>query len=125
MKIALVSDHASPLRPRPATGLGGDHIRTRELAHQLAAAGHQVTIYTAKHRPDLPDSTQRNGVRVEQIGPPVTSVKELLAGMSAFSGRLREHWLKDGLRTGDFSREKLDAFFTLPHDQVDVGLRRR
>jgi D-inositol-3-phosphate glycosyltransferase len=95
MKIALVTDQATPLRPRHATGLRGDEIRTRELARKLAATGHQVTIYTARHCPDLPDSTQHNGVRVEQIGPPVTSVKELLVGMSAFSGRLREHWLKD------------------------------
>ena len=96
MKIALVADHAAPMRRRPLTGLSGDQIRTRELSSKLAATGHQVTIYTANHSPDRPASSQlENGVQVEQIGPPVASVKELLGGMSAFSGLLRERWLKD------------------------------
>jgi D-inositol-3-phosphate glycosyltransferase len=96
MKIALVADHAAPMRRRPATGLSGDQIRTRELSSKLAATGHQVTIYTANHSPDRPISSQLgNGVHVEQLGPPVTSMKELLGGMSAFSATLRERWLKE------------------------------
>jgi predicted metalloprotease len=41
------------------------------------------------------------------------------------TSRARSHWLEDGMETGDFSKAKLDAFFTLPHEEVDVGLKRR
>jgi predicted metalloprotease len=40
------------------------------------------------------------------------------------TSKSRAHWLGDGLKTGDFSKEKLDGFFTLPYKQVDVGLQR-
>jgi predicted metalloprotease len=36
----------------------------------------------------------------------------------------RSHWLKDGFDTGDFSKAKLDSFFTLPINQVDVGVKK-
>ena len=37
----------------------------------------------------------------------------------------RAHWLDDGMRTGDFSKAKLDYFFTQPYTKVDVGVRER
>jgi predicted metalloprotease len=37
----------------------------------------------------------------------------------------REHWLEDGLRTGDFSKAKLDSFFDLPYAEVNVQGRGR
>jgi predicted metalloprotease len=35
----------------------------------------------------------------------------------------REHWLKNGIQTGDFSKAKLDSFFNQPINRVDVGQR--
>jgi uncharacterized protein len=37
----------------------------------------------------------------------------------------RQHWLKNGMQTGDFSQAKLHSFFTQPITKVDVGLRER
>ena len=42
----------------------------------------------------------------------------------AFSSWHSPHWLADGMRTGDFSKQKLDAFFKLPYGQVDIGLNK-
>jgi predicted metalloprotease len=41
------------------------------------------------------------------------------------TSKAREHWLGDGMRTGDFSKAKLDTFFTQPITEVDVGQRGR
>ena len=68
MKIALVAQHATPLRPRTGAGPDSDDIGVSELTRELAAHGHQVTIYTQKHQPDLPDHAElHDGVRITYI----------------------------------------------------------
>jgi D-inositol-3-phosphate glycosyltransferase len=105
MKIALVAQHATPLRPRAGSGPDSDDIGLSELTHKLADRGHQVTIYAQKQQPDLPDQADlHEGVRVEHIdaGPAPTIPAEgeqddarLLDRVPAFSGPLRGCWERE------------------------------
>jgi D-inositol-3-phosphate glycosyltransferase len=99
MKIALVAQHATPLRPRAGVGPDSDGIGLSELTRGLATQGHQVTVYAEKGQPDLPDNTELDdGVRVELINAgPVPAQPEpgdagLLERVPAFSGPLRSIW---------------------------------
>jgi glycosyltransferase involved in cell wall biosynthesis len=99
MKIALVAQHATPLRPRAGVGPDSDGIGLSELTRGLATHGHQVTVYAEKGQPDLPDNTELDdGVHVELINAgPVPAQPEpgdagLLERVPAFSGPLRSIW---------------------------------
>ena len=105
MKIALVAQHATPLRPQAGSGPDSDDIGLSELTRQLADHGHQVTIYAQKQQPDAPDRAElHDGVQVEHIdaGPvPATPAPGkqddagLLARVPAFSGPLRSCWERE------------------------------
>jgi glycosyltransferase involved in cell wall biosynthesis len=102
MKIALVAQHATPLRPRAGVGPDSDGIGLSELTRGLATHGHQVTVYAEKGQPDLPDNTELDdGVRVELINAgPVPAQPEpgdagLLERVPAFSGPLGSIWRAD------------------------------
>ena len=94
MKIALVAQHATPLRPRAGSGPDSDDIGLSELTRRLATHGHQVTLYAEKHQPDLPEMAElRSGVRVEHInaGPvPAHSEQELVTAIRAGDDRAFE-----------------------------------
>ena len=102
MKIALVAQHATPLRPRAGAGPDSDDIGLSELTRELATHGHQVTVFTQKHQPDLPDQAELHaGVRIRHInaGPvPADSDQgdaDLLQRVPAFSGPLRSSWERE------------------------------
>jgi D-inositol-3-phosphate glycosyltransferase len=103
MKIALVAQNATPLHPRTGSGPDHDDVGLNELTRKLAGQGHQVTVYTQKNLPGLPDQAElHHGVRVEHInaGPvPETAGEpgdaDLLERVPAFSGPLRSHWESD------------------------------
>src|SRR6516165_7999189 len=105
MKIALVAQHATPLRPRAGSGPDSDDIGLSDLTRRLADHGHQVTIYAQKQQPDAPDRADlHNGVRVEHIdaGPvpttPASAERDdasLLERVPAFSGPLRSCWERE------------------------------
>jgi D-inositol-3-phosphate glycosyltransferase len=86
MKIAMVAQHATPMRP--------DGAEIAELAEALSRQGHSVTVYARKQHPDMPDVAELgHGVRVEHIsagpvGQPDDT--ELLAQLPAFSGPLHD-----------------------------------
>src|SRR6266581_1885647 len=94
MKIALVAQNATPLHPRTGSGPDHDDVGLNELTRKLAGQGHQVTVYTEKNLPGLPDQAElHQGVRVEHInaGPvPETAGEpgdaDLLERVPAFSG---------------------------------------
>src|SRR6266567_1431056 len=68
MKIALVAQNATPMRPRAGSGPDRDDIGLSELTRKLAGQGHQVTVYTQKNLADLPDQAELHaGVRVKHI----------------------------------------------------------
>ena len=104
MKIALVAQNATPLRPRTGSGPDSDDIGLSELTRKLAGHGHQVTVYAQKNDPSQPDHAELHaGVRVEHInaGPiPATAAAgqddaSLLERVPAFSGPLRSMWHRD------------------------------
>jgi D-inositol-3-phosphate glycosyltransferase len=103
MKIALVAQNATPLHPRSGSGPDRDDNGLSELTRKLASQGHQVTVYTQKNLPDLPEQADlHEGVQVKYIdaGPvdPAGAERgdaDLLQQVPAFSGPLRSHWQSD------------------------------
>src|SRR4051812_50177781 len=71
MRIAMVSEHASPLAAPGGPDAGGQNVHVRELAIGLARAGHAVTVHTRRDDPDLPDtvelSAEGGGVLVHHV----------------------------------------------------------
>jgi glycosyltransferase involved in cell wall biosynthesis len=73
MRIAMVSEHASPLAVLGGVDAGGQNVHVAALAEALAARGHEVAIYTRRDSPDLPPRVPLcAGVVVEHLdaGPP-------------------------------------------------------
>ncbi|PTB22461.1 glycosyltransferase family 1 protein [Trinickia symbiotica] len=80
MKIALVSEHASPLAVAGGVDSGGQNIYVANIARQLRRAGHQVDVFTRRDRALLPAISDMDGVRVVHVpaGPPMQMPKEAL-----------------------------------------------
>jgi glycosyltransferase involved in cell wall biosynthesis len=96
MRIAMVSEHASPLAVLGGVDAGGQNVHVASLAAALARLGHEVVVHT---RRDDPRWARRvplaAGVTVHHVdaGPPVEVPKdELLPYMPAFAEQLREQW---------------------------------
>lgn len=88
MKIALVSEHASPLAVAGGVDSGGQNIYVAHVARQLRRAGHQVDVFTRRDRALLPAISEMDGVRVIHVpaGAPTQMPKEaLLPHMSEFA----------------------------------------
>ncbi len=102
MRIAMVSEHASPLATLGGADAGGQNVHVAELARHLAAEGHVVDVYTRRDDPDLPERvTLTDGVDVVHVdaGPPVPLPKdELLPWMDAMGDRLATYWSDPDLR---------------------------
>ena len=89
MRIALVSDHASPLTPPGSIDAGGQNVYVAEVGRHLRALGHEVDVFTRRDDPSLPSElTTPDGVRVLHVdaGPVRPIAKEqLLPWMDAFA----------------------------------------
>jgi D-inositol-3-phosphate glycosyltransferase len=73
MRIAMLSEHASPLAAVGGVDAGGQNVHVAALAESLALRGNDVVVYTRRDSPDLPDSIEMApGVTVEHLraGPP-------------------------------------------------------
>lgn len=96
MRISMVSEHASPLATLGGVDAGGQNVHVAALSAALAARGHQVTVYTRRDDPDLPDRVPLcSGVDVVPVtaGPAAVVPKdELLPFMPAFADRLSDAW---------------------------------
>jgi glycosyltransferase involved in cell wall biosynthesis len=102
MKIAMISEHASPLAAMDGLGGadgGGQNVFVADLAAELGRQGHHVTVYTRRDDPDLPDRVRpAPGVTVEHVpaGPARQVPKdELLPWMPAFGRYLEDQWRAD------------------------------
>jgi D-inositol-3-phosphate glycosyltransferase len=98
LRVALISEHASPLAAAGSVDAGGQNIYVAQVAQGLADAGHQVDVLTRRDDPRLPAAVDlRPGVRVMHIdaGPSEFVPKEKLLGyMPSFidaARRLFEH----------------------------------
>jgi glycosyltransferase involved in cell wall biosynthesis len=96
MRIAMVSEHASPLATLGGVDAGGQNVHVAALGAALARAGHEVDVYTRRDDRDQPERVELvPGVTVVHVpaGPPRPVPKdELLPYMPAFGDLLAESW---------------------------------
>ena len=102
-RIALISEHASPLAAAGGVDSGGQNVYVAQVARQLANLGYSVDVFTRRDHPAQPETLDwRPGVRVVHVaaGPAAYVRKEaLLPLMEEFSARVRDYaWRNGGYR---------------------------
>jgi D-inositol-3-phosphate glycosyltransferase len=99
LRIAMISEHASPLATLGGVDAGGQNTHVAELAKALARRGHDVRVYTRRDDRDQPDAVPlARGVTVEHVpaGPATVLPKDdLLPFMGAFGRWLATRWSGD------------------------------
>jgi D-inositol-3-phosphate glycosyltransferase len=99
VKIAMVSEHASPLAVLGGVDAGGQNVHVAALSEAMAAQGNEVVIYTRRDDASLEVRVQyAPGVAVEHIdaGPPEPIEKDrLLPYMGEFARELSQRWSED------------------------------
>jgi glycosyltransferase involved in cell wall biosynthesis len=98
MKIALISEHASPLAIAGSVDSGGQNIYVANVARQLVEMGHQVDVFTRLDRALLPLISDMDGIRVIHVpaGPAMQLPKEaLLPFMNEFAAFVIEFFRRE------------------------------
>lgn len=99
MKVAMVSEHASPLAVLGGVDAGGQNVHVAALAEAMAHQGAEVTVFTRRDDPSLPVQVQfSSGVTVEHVdaGPAQPIEKDrLLPHMGAFAEYLSRRWTQE------------------------------
>jgi hypothetical protein len=98
-RIAMVSEHASPLAVLGGVDAGGQNVFVADLARALGRLGAEVVVHTRRTDPDLPRRVPfADGVVVEHVdaGPPVPVFWDrMLPLMPAFTRSLARRWAED------------------------------
>ena len=69
MRLAMISEHASPLATLGGEDSGGQNVYVAELARRLGAMGHRVDVFTRRDDALLPEVVPfSKGVRVVNVG---------------------------------------------------------
>jgi D-inositol-3-phosphate glycosyltransferase len=100
MRVAMVSEHASPLAVLGGVDAGGQNVHVAALAGALARRGHAVTVHTRREDLATPDRVplQRGMVVVDHVpmGPPTVLPKDdLLDHVPEMAAALRERWREE------------------------------
>ena len=99
MKVAMVSEHASPLAALGGVDAGGQNVHVAALATEMGRQGAHVTVHTRRDDPRLPQRVRlAPGAVVDHVpaGPAVPIPKdELLPHMEAFAADLAAQWRED------------------------------
>ncbi|MEV6966106.1 glycosyltransferase [Hamadaea sp. NPDC051192] len=99
LRLALISEHANPMAPPGGVDAGGQNVHVEALATALGRRGHEVTVYTRRDGPHLPETmTAPGGFRVVHVpaGPAERIPRDgLLPFMGEFGRRLAERWSID------------------------------
>ncbi|MFE7856901.1 glycosyltransferase [Streptomyces sp. NPDC057403] len=95
-RVAMVSEHASPLAALGGPDAGGQNVYVAQLAGRLVRRGHEVTVYTRRDDPRLPERvTTPDGFQVVHVpaGPAAPIPKdELPPYMPEFGDFLARQW---------------------------------
>src|SRR5436190_20629709 len=81
MRIAMVSEHASPLATLGDVDAGGQNVHVAALSRAFARRGHHVVVYTRRDDTSLPRCVElERGVDVVHIdaGPPERIPKDYI-----------------------------------------------
>jgi D-inositol-3-phosphate glycosyltransferase len=93
-RIAVISDHASPLAVAGGVDSGGQNIYVASVAREIHALGYEVDVFTRRDSPALPDVVEAaEGLRIVHVraGPPANLRKEsMLPVMPEFAMRVQE-----------------------------------
>jgi D-inositol-3-phosphate glycosyltransferase len=96
LRVAFVSEHASPLAALGGVDAGGQNVHVAALAAALAGDGHEVVVHTRRDDPDLPARVALGpNVTVDHIdaGPPTPVPKDHLHRyMGTFGAELQRRW---------------------------------
>jgi glycosyltransferase involved in cell wall biosynthesis len=96
MRIAIVSEHASPLAAIGGVDAGGQNVHVAAQSAALVRRGHDVTVFTRRDSADLEPRVQApDGYVVEHVpaGPATDVPKDLLLPhMGAFARWLARRW---------------------------------
>lgn len=99
MRIAMVSEHASPLAALGGVDAGGQNVHVAELARAAARAGHEVEVWTRRDAPGLPRSVPfAPGVTVRHMdaGPAEPLPKDrLVPHVPRMAQVLEDAWVAD------------------------------
>jgi glycosyltransferase involved in cell wall biosynthesis/phosphoheptose isomerase len=99
MRIAMISEHASPLAALGGVDAGGQNVHVAALARAVARRGADVVVHTRRDDPGLPERVEMApGVVVHHVdaGPPQALAKDrLLEHMPAFAEQLVRAWRRD------------------------------
>jgi D-inositol-3-phosphate glycosyltransferase len=91
-KLALISEHASPLAALGGADSGGQNVYVSQLARHLAGLGWDVDVFTRRDNEQLPEVVQwGHRVRIIHLaaGPATRVAKEaLLPHMAEFTSAL-------------------------------------
>lgn len=130
MRIAMVSEHASPLATVGSVDAGGQNVHVAALSKALAADGHQVTVYTRRDSAELPRRVGFGpGVEVVHIdaGPPTRIPKDdLLPHMPQLAEGIAADWETRGAPEVVHSHfwmsglAALGAVESLPQERIPV-----
>jgi D-inositol-3-phosphate glycosyltransferase len=129
MRIAMVSEHASPLAAIGGVDAGGQNVHVAALSSALGRQGHEVTVYTRRDDPELPARVPlAPGVEVVHVdaGPAERVPKDaLLPFMPALAEGLARDWARvrpdivhghfwmSGVAALDAARS-IDPFLSMP-----------
>ena len=100
-RVALISEHASPLALLGGVDAGGQNVYVAHVARELARGGDHVDVFTRREDRTSPEVVEHDGYRIIQVpaGPPETMPKEeLLAHMPAFRDWLARRLVASGTR---------------------------
>ena len=99
MRIAMVSEHASPLAALGGVDAGGQNVHVAALACGLATLGNSVVVYTRRDDPKLARRVvMAPGVVVEHVdaGPARPIPKDAIyPHLGAFAAHLERAWAED------------------------------
>src|SRR4051794_31665937 len=102
LRVAFLSEHASPMALRGSVDAGGQNVYVDEVARGLGRLGHHVDVFTRRDDPNLPEIVEWSpGVRIVHLaaGVPVPILKDdLWPLMPDFRDAFLDFARRDGVR---------------------------